>query len=86
MQEKDLLMESDGCEEEEGIWLEIQDCKGVEQQLHSPTLYQPLPHADGYMLVYSASDAASFKTLDQLLSRVPIAAPCIIVEQKSDLG
>ena len=70
-----------------GIWLEIRDCKGTEER-HKPqsTLYHPLPQADGYLLVYSASDSASFTTLDRLLSRVPIAAPCIIVQQKSDLG
>ena len=46
----------------------------------------PMPSADGYLLVCSVNDGNSFEALTNLLPRVPIAAPCLIVANKSDLG
>ena len=47
---------------------------------------RPLPQADGYLLAFSLTDAASFAALASLLPRLPFAAPCLPVATKADLG
>ncbi len=45
-----------------------------------------VPNADGYLLVFSVTDADSFDALASLMPRLCIAAPCILVANKTDLG